>query len=302
MTSAQHIDGKAIAARIRDELRARVDSIISKGGSVRLDAVLIRCGGDTAAHVYAQNQARTCTAMGIEYMLHELPASTTQHEVVKLIHRLNMEPHIRAIMVHMPLPEGMDMYAVRSAINPVKDAEGVTPANIGNIIYQRSALAPCTALAVMRLIDDTPMGGEALRGRRVVVIGASDIVGKPIAAMLMGREATVISCNKYTENLPALTREADIMIAAAGVAHLVKGDWIRPGAIVIDVGIHRVPVTGDPTGVKLRTVGDVDAADVTPVAGWISPVPGGVGPVTVAMLLANVVAAAELLPGASDPG
>lgn len=293
MAGATLIDGGSIAARIREDLRGRVDALAAKGHPVRLDAVLVSSDDETAAHVYAQNQARTCKSLGIDYTLHAPPASTRQREVVQLIRRLNGAREVHAIMVHMPLPAGVDVFAVRAAIDPAKDVEGVSPANIGNIVYERSALAPCTALAVMRLIDETPLAGDAIKGRRVVIVGASDIVGKPIAAMLMGREATVISANRFTGNLPELARECDVIVAAAGVAHLVTSDWVRPGAIVIDVGIHRVPVTGDPSGVKLRTVGDVDAESVLPVAGHLSPVPGGVGPVTVAMLLANVVAAAE---------
>ena len=293
MTTATLIDGKAIAADIREGLRMRIDALAASGRQVRLDAVLVSSADDTAAHVYAQNQARTCKALGIGYTLHKLPNATGQREIVQLICRLNADPEVHAMMVHMPLPEGVDVFTVRAAIDPAKDVEGVSPANIGNIVYERSSLAPCTALAVMQLIDATPLAGDAIKGRRAIIVGASDIVGKPIAAMLMGREATVISANKFTEELPALSRQADVVIAAAGVAHLVKGDWIKPGAVVIDVGIHRVAVEGDPTGVKARTVGDTEASSVAEVAGWLSPVPGGVGPVTVAMLLGNVVAAAE---------
>ncbi|MCA9292369.1 MAG: bifunctional 5,10-methylenetetrahydrofolate dehydrogenase/5,10-methenyltetrahydrofolate cyclohydrolase [Phycisphaerales bacterium] len=294
------IDGSAVAARIRQNLRARVDALAAQNRPVRLDAILVSSADETAAHVYAQNQARTCKSLGIDYALHELPAVASQREIVQLIRRLNTDPNVHALMVHMPLPPGVDIYTVRAAIDPAKDVEGVSPANIGAIVYEHTSLAPCTALAVMRLIDETPLAGDAIKGKRVVIVGASDIVGKPIAAMLMGREATVMSCNKFTDDLPALAREAEIVVAAAGVAHLVTADWVKPGAVVVDVGIHRVPVTGDPTGVKLRTVGDVDADSVSTVAGWLSPVPGGVGPVTVAMLLANVVAAAATAAAAPD--
>jgi methylenetetrahydrofolate dehydrogenase (NADP+)/methenyltetrahydrofolate cyclohydrolase len=198
---------------------------------------------------------------------------------------LNTDPVVRAIMVHLPLPAGIDHYRVQSLIAPEKDVEGVNPANIGNIVYGRSSLAPCTALAVVRMIETT---GVSLRGARAVVVGASDHVGKPIAVMLMRPEATVVSCNKHTKGIVDLARTADVLIAAAGVPGLVTAEWVKPGAIVIDVGIHRVD---GPDG-KKRTVGDVEQDGVRQVAGWLSPVPGGVGPVTVAMLLENVAAAA----------
>jgi methylenetetrahydrofolate dehydrogenase (NADP+)/methenyltetrahydrofolate cyclohydrolase len=173
---------------------------------------------------------------------------------------------------------------VQSLIDPQKDVEGVNPANIGNIVYGWRSLVPCTALAVLEMIEHT---GIALRGARCVVVGASNIVGKPIAVLLMREEATVISANKYSRELPALAREADVIVAAAGVPGLVTREWIKPGAVVIDVGINRVKGSDG----AMRTVGDVDAA-VADVAGWVSPVPGGVGPMTVAMLLRNVAQAA----------
>ncbi|MCA9299233.1 MAG: bifunctional 5,10-methylenetetrahydrofolate dehydrogenase/5,10-methenyltetrahydrofolate cyclohydrolase, partial [Phycisphaerales bacterium] len=191
-----------------------------------------------------------------------------------------------AIMLHMPLPEGIDAYRVQRLIDPSKDVEGVNPANIGNIIYGRSSLAPCTALASVRMIQST---GVDLRGRVAAVVGASNVVGKPIAALLMQHEATVFSCNKYTPDLPDLTRRADVLIVAAGVPGLVTADMVKPGAIVIDVGVNRVRGADG----QMMTVGDVDFEGVRPVAGHISPVPGGVGPMTVAMLLRNVVQASE---------
>jgi methylenetetrahydrofolate dehydrogenase (NADP+)/methenyltetrahydrofolate cyclohydrolase len=189
-------------------------------------------------------------------------------------------------MLHLPLPGAVDPYSAQRLIAPDKDVEGVNPANIGNIVYGRSSLAPCTALAVLHMVHST---GVELRGRNAVIVGASNIVGKPIAVMLMRHEATVVSCNKFTRDIASLTRQADVLVAAAGVPGLVKPDWVRPGALVIDVGSTRV---ADPDG-TLRTRGDVDFDAVRQVAGFISPVPGGVGPVTVAMLLRNVVDACE---------
>jgi methylenetetrahydrofolate dehydrogenase (NADP+)/methenyltetrahydrofolate cyclohydrolase len=188
-------------------------------------------------------------------------------------------------MVHLPLPAGVDTERVQSLISPEKDVEGVNPANIGNVVYGRRSLVPCTALASLEMIEST---GIELRGKRCVVVGASNIVGKPIAVLLMRADATVHSTNKFTPDLPALARECDVLVAACGVPRLVKADWIKPGAVVIDVGINRID---GPEGKKI-TVGDVDFDAVRGVAGWISPVPGGVGPMTVAMLLRNVVDAA----------
>lgn len=276
---AKVIDGKAIGAQVRMEIRKRIE--VAKR-SVRLDAVLV--GDDRAAGIYAQNQAKTCAEAGIEYHLHTLPASCGYDEIAGRILLMNTEESIKAIMLHLPLPVGVDTERIQSLIAPEKDVEGVNPANIGNVVYGRRSLVPCTALAVLEMIEST---GITLRGSKCVVVGASNIVGKPIAVLLMRAEATVVSANKFTQNLSTLTREADVVIAAAGVASLVKPDWIKPGAVVIDVGINRVAGADG----KSVTVGDVDP-QVAEIAGWMSPVPGGVGPMTVAMLLRNVAEAA----------
>ena len=276
---AKVIDGKAIGAQVRTEIRKRIE--VAKR-SVRLDAVLV--GDDRAAAIYAQNQAKTCAEAGIEYHLHTLPASCGYDEIAGRILLMNTEESIKAIMLHLPLPVGVDTERIQSLIAPEKDVEGVNPANIGNVVYGRRSLVPCTALAVLEMIEST---GITLRGSKCVVVGASNIVGKPIAVLLMRAEATVVSANKFTQNLSSLTREADIVIAAAGVASLVKPDWIKPGAVVVDVGINRVAGADG----KSVTVGDVDP-QVAEIAGWMSPVPGGVGPMTVAMLLRNVAEAA----------
>ena len=276
---AKVIDGKAIGAQVRTEIRKRIE--VAKR-SVRLDAVLV--GDDRAAAIYAQNQAKTCAEAGIEYHLHTLPASCGYDEIAGRILLMNTEESIKAIMLHLPLPVGVDTERIQSLIAPEKDVEGVNPANIGNVVYGRRSLVPCTALAVLEMIEST---GITLRGSKCVVVGASNIVGKPIAVLLMRAEATVVSANKFTQNLSSLTREADVVIAAAGVASLVKPDWIKPGAVVVDVGINRVAGADG----KSVTVGDVDP-QVAEIAGWMSPVPGGVGPMTVAMLLRNVAEAA----------
>lgn len=287
--AARIIDGKAISEAVRAGIRTRVEAMRARGKRVRLDAVLAAGSGDAAARVYAENQAKMCRDLGIEYELHDLQQGSDYDDIAGRVLLLGRDDSCHAIMVHMPMPEGVDPYRVQCLIDPEKDVEGVNPANIGNIVYGRSSLAPCTALAVMKLIDST---GIDLRGKTAAVVGASNIVGKPVAVMLMQREATVLSLNKFTSGITELTSQADVVIAAAGVPGLVKADWIKPGAVVIDVGIHRV--TG-PDG-KAKTVGDVDGAGpggVGAKASWLSPVPGGVGPVTVAMLLENVAASAE---------
>jgi methylenetetrahydrofolate dehydrogenase (NADP+)/methenyltetrahydrofolate cyclohydrolase len=278
--SASIIDGKELSARVRADLVTRIHAA---NRPVRLDAVLV--GSDRAAAIYAENQAKTCTAVGIDYRLHRLPDGAGYDDIAGRILLLNTEEDVRAIMLHLPLPAGVDHERIQALIAPEKDVEGVNPANIGNVVYGRRSLVPCTALASVEMIEST---GVELRGARCVIVGASNIVGKPIAVLLMRAEATVISTNKFTKNLAELTRSADVLVAAAGVPSLIRGDMVKPGAVVVDVGINRV--TG-PDG-KSLTVGDVAFEEARAVAGWISPVPGGVGPMTVAMLLRNTVDAA----------
>jgi len=278
--SASIIDGKELSARVRADLVTRIQEA---NRPVRLDAVLV--GSDRAASIYAENQAKTCAAVGIDYRLHRLPDGAGYDDIAGRILLLNTEEDVRAIMLHLPLPAGVDHERIQALIAPEKDVEGVNPANIGNVVYGRRSLVPCTALASVEMIEST---GVELRGARCVIVGASNIVGKPIAVLLMRAEATVVSTNKVTKNLAELTRSADVLVAAAGVPGLIRGDMVKPGAVVVDVGINRV--TG-PDG-KGLTVGDVAFEEARTVAGWISPVPGGVGPMTVAMLLRNTVDAA----------
>ena len=282
--TARIIDGRALADTARAELSDRISRLSEQGLTVRLDAVIVT--GNAAGSVYAASQQRTCSLLGIDYRLHELPDSVGADELRSTIERLNEDPAVHAIMVHLPLPEGLSVDDVQSSIAPAKDVEGVNPANIGNVIYGRRSLVPCTALATMQLIEST---GVELAGRTVVCVGASRIVGKPVAVLLMQAEATVVSTNVHTPDLASFTREADIVVTAAGVPGLLTGEMVKPGAVVVDVGINRVP---DPETGRTRTVGDVDFDSVSAVAGWLSPVPGGVGPMTVAMLLRNTVDAA----------
>jgi methylenetetrahydrofolate dehydrogenase (NADP+)/methenyltetrahydrofolate cyclohydrolase len=274
--SARILDGKALSAEVRAQVRERIRA---SGRPARLDAVLV--GNDAAAELYAQNQARTCAEVGIEYRLHRLPAGCGFEEVAGRVLLLNEDEQVRAIMVHLPLPEGVDVERVQSLIAPEKDVEGVNPANIGNVVYGRRSLVPCTARAVLELIESS---GIQLRGANCVVVGASNIVGKPVAVLLMRHEATVTSANKHTRGMESIAKQADVLVVAAGVPRLVSDAWVKPGAVVVDVGIHRLPGPGGTT----ITTGDVDHASVSPVAGAITPVPGGVGPMTVAMLLRNV--------------
>jgi methylenetetrahydrofolate dehydrogenase (NADP+)/methenyltetrahydrofolate cyclohydrolase len=267
-----------------------VKNLVRDGGKVCLDALLADFG-DSAALQYAENQGKTAAQLGIQHRLHKFASTSTHDDIAGRVLLLNTRDDVSAIMVHLPLPPGVEPYRIQSLIAPEKDVEAVNPANIGNIVYGQSSLVPCTALAVIRMIESI---GIELRGKRAVVVGAGDAVGKPIAVLLMRREATVVSCNKFTQGLAELTRSADVLIAAAGVPGLIRKEMVKPGAVVIDVGVNRV---ADPANAgKMKTVGDVDFDGVRTVAGHLSPVPGGVGPMTVAMLLANVVEAAERAP------
>lgn len=310
---ASIIDGRLLAEKFRTQIAQQIREISENGGHVALDAVLVDeapaspaeparqeggagksagSGKDgwgataTAARVYAENQRKTCAEMGIDYRLHVLPHTASFEDIAGRLLLLSAEESVTAIMLHLPVPSGVDAYRLQSLIAAQKDVEGVNPVNIGNVVYGRSSLVPCTALAVMKLVEST---GLALPGTRVVCIGTSDLVGKPIAVLMMRERATVITCNSATRNLSELTRTADVLVAAVGKPRLVTAEMVKPGAIVIDVGVNRVT---DPTTGKKTIVGDVDFESVRKVAGAITPVPGGVGPVTVAMLLRNTVDAA----------
>lgn len=282
--TAQIIDGRRLAKDVKADVARRVEQLRAKGKQVRLDAIL--AGADEGASIYAHNQAKTCHELGIEHVLHELSPNASYEELAGRVLLLNEDDDVSAIMVHLPLPDGVDTDRIQSLIDVDKDIEGVNPANIGGIVYGRRNLIPCTALAVIEMIEST---GVELKGTRCVVVGASNIVGKPVVVLLMALEATVISTNVHTQNIEELTRSADVLVSATGVAELISADMVKPGAVVIDVGISRIV---DHAG-KSKTVGDVKFDAVADVAGHISPVPGGVGPMTVAMLLRNCVEAAE---------
>ena len=278
---AVSIDGRKLAADVRARL---VERVSASSRTVRLDAVLV--GEDRSAVLYAESQARRCQDVGIVYDLHQLPGDSSQDTILELIESLNQDDDVHAIMVHMPLPDGVDTELVQARINPSKDVEGVNPTNMGNVLYGRRSLVPCTALATVEMIEST---GVPLQGANCVMVGASNIVGKPVAVLLMRHEATVVSTNKYTTDIRSFTSQADVLVSAAGVPGLITSDMVKPGAVVIDVGISRVEGEDG----RMRTVGDVAFDDVSKVAGYVSPVPGGVGPLTVAMLLRNTVDSAE---------
>src|SRR5687767_3383689 len=283
---AQIIDGAALASRIREEVKGRVSQFAQRARRIHLTAVLV--GSTPAGELYAQRQKETCATVGIDYDLVTLPADATFDEVAALIERLNKDLSVTGIMLHLPLPAHLDATVLQHRIDPVKDVEGVNPANIGYVVYGHTLIAPCTALAVIELIKST---GVPLRGAEAVVVGASEIAGKPIALLLTEQMATVTLCHIATRDLAAHTRRADIVVVAVGKPNLITGEHVRDGAIVIDVGINRVKQAD---GTK-KTVGDVDFDPVAAKAGHITPVPGGVGPMTVAILLRNTLRSAELI-------
>lgn len=280
------LSGSDIAARLRADTVARIAALRADGLHVRLDAILV--GEAESAVIYARSQQRRCEAVGIAYHLHTLPPDIDDAALQAYIERLSRDPDVTGIMLNLPLPEHLDAPAAQYSIDPYKDVEGVNPANIGLLFYGTPIIAPCTALAVLAILRET---GVELKGRDVCIVGQGSIVGKPIALALMAQEATVRTCNKYTRDLPAHTRDADILIAAAGVAGLIRAEHVKPGATVIDVGINTVaaPTAADPQAT--RVTGDVDFEQVVKTAGHITPVPGGVGPVTVALLLQNAAEA-----------
>lgn len=284
---ARVISGTELASRIRSETAQRIAQLRAAGQGVRLDAVLV--GDPHAGVLYARSQQKRCEAVGIEYRLHALANDVDNERLQQYIERLSRDPQVTGIMLNLPLPAHLDAPAAQYAIDPYKDVEGVNPANIGLLFYGTPIIAPCTALAVMAILREA---GVNVKGRDVCVIGQGSIVGKPIALALMAAEATVRTCNKYTPDLAAHTRSAEVLIAAAGVPGLVGRGHVRPGAVVIDVGINTVAAPTPENPNATATVGDVRFAEVAEIAETITPVPGGVGPVTVAILLQNSVEAA----------
>ena len=274
------IDGKAVAATVRNEVRARVAQVAVRGVTPGLATVLV--GDDPASHVYVGNKEKACREVGMRSFGQRLPATTSQAELVALVRDLGANPDVHGILVQLPLPPGLDSRAVLDALPPDKDADGLHPVSQGRLMAGDPGLRPCTPIGVMRLIDET---GTDLRCLHAVVVGRSVLVGKPMALLLLERHATVTICHSRTRDLGAEVGRADVVVAATGRAGLVRGAWIQPGAVVIDVGMNRGP--------DGKLCGDVEFATAAERAGYITPVPGGVGPMTVAMLLVNTVTAAE---------
>jgi len=279
--SARVIDGKAIAARVRAGVAAEVERMRAAGEDPPgLATVLV--GDDPASHIYVTNKHKASGEAGIRSIGHELPADTAQGDLVDLVAELNADDQVQGILVQLPLPSHLDAAEVISTIDPLKDVDGLTAVNAGLLALGRDGLFPATPSGVMVLLREA---GVELEGAEAVVVGRSDLVGKPVAALLLRENATVTVCHSRTRDLGAETRRADVLVAAVGISRLVTGEMVKPGAIVIDVGMNR---TED------GLAGDVDFTSVAGVAGAITPVPGGVGPMTIAMLLENTLKAARL--------
>ena len=284
--SAQILDGKALAAEIRSEVKTQVAALAEKGVSTALAVILV--GDDSASQVYVRNKIKACADTGIRSLEFRMPAETTQQQLLAKIAELNADEGVDGILVQLPLPKQINADAVISAIDPVKDVDGFHVANAGALVTGKQGFVPCTPFGVMRLIEKL---GVNPRGKSAVIIGRSNIVGKPMALLLLAADATVTVAHSRTPDLSAVTRNADILVAAVGRAKLIKADMVKPGAVVIDVGMNR-----DENG---KLCGDVDFAEVKEIAGSITPVPGGVGPMTIAMLMQNTVLAAQMRRGIS---
>ncbi|MFS8582475.1 MAG: bifunctional methylenetetrahydrofolate dehydrogenase/methenyltetrahydrofolate cyclohydrolase FolD [Limnochordales bacterium] len=278
--AAAIIDGKAIAARLREEMAGEARRLAERLGRPPGLAV-IRVGDDPASEVYVRNKRRAAEKAGVRSWEYHMPADTPREALLDKIAELNADGAVDGILVQLPLPGHLDEDEVVAAVSPEKDVDGFHAHNVGRLWQGRPGLVPCTPLGVMRLLEEI---GVDPAGKRAVVIGRSQIVGKPMAALLLNAHATVTICHSRTKNLPAVSREADILVAAVGRPRFVQRDWVKPGAVVIDVGINRLE--------DGSLAGDVDFDAVRSVAGYITPVPGGVGPMTIAMLLANTLQAA----------
>jgi len=296
---AQVIDGRNVAAEVVDKVKALTADLAARGkGKPGLAVVIV--GEDPASQVYVASKSRTAKECGFHSVQHTLPAATTQADLLKLIGTLNADPAIHGILVQLPLPEQIDSGTVIQAIAPEKDVDGFHFVNVGKLGTGEleTAFVPCTPAGSMLLIER--VRGRDLSGLSAVVVGRSNIVGKPMANLLLAANCTVTIAHSRTRDLPALARTADILVAAVGRPEMVKGDWVKPGATVIDVGINRIPAPEKGEG-KTRLVGDVAYAEAEKVAGAITPVPGGVGPMTIAMLMANTVVSAYLAAGLDRP-
>jgi methylenetetrahydrofolate dehydrogenase (NADP+)/methenyltetrahydrofolate cyclohydrolase len=283
--AARLIDGKALALQVRERLATESAAILARIG-MKPGLATILVGDDPASHLYVKSKQKACDAAGIYIDDHKLPSSTTQAELLSLIGKMNADPKIHGILVQLPLPKHIDSKVVLEAVSPDKDADGFHPYNFGRLVEGHPVFEACTPKGVIKMIESTGVGIE---GKRAVVLGRSNIVGKPLALMLLQRNATVTICHSKTKDLPAVCREAELLLVAIGKAKFVTADMVREGAVVVDVGTNRLP--------DGKVVGDVDFEPVSQKAGWISPVPGGVGPMTIAMLLDNTVESAKRMAG-----
>lgn len=284
-----YIDGKALATQVRDEIKQTIDKRIAEG-KARPGLATVLIGENPASQTYVSAKRKACAEVGIESFAHELPASTSQAEVEALVRHLNQNPAVHGILVQLPLPDHLNEKAILDLISIEKDVDGFHPLNMGLLAMKgrKPHFVACTPQGVMEMLKST---NTPLEGARAVVLGRSNIVGIPMALLLINANATVTVAHSRTKNLPEVCREADVLIAAVGRAQMVKGDWVKPGAVVIDVGTNRVDDASKKSGFRL--VGDVDTEAAAQVASAISPVPGGVGPMTIAMLLKNTLKAAE---------
>lgn len=282
---ARLIDGKALALQVREWLTTESAEVFVKTG-MKPGLATILVGDDPASQLYVKSKQKACDAAGIYIDDHKLPASTTQAELLSLIEKKNADSKIHGILVQLPLPKHIDSKIILEAVSPDKDADGFHPYNFGRLVEGHPVFEACTPKGVIKMIEST---GVTIEGKRAVVLGRSNIVGKPLALMLLQRNATVTICHSKTKDLPAVCREAELLLVAIGKAKFVTADMVREGAVVVDVGMNRLP--------DGKVVGDVDFEPVSQKAGWISPVPGGVGPMTIAMLLDNTVESAKRLAG-----
>jgi methylenetetrahydrofolate dehydrogenase (NADP+)/methenyltetrahydrofolate cyclohydrolase len=278
--TARIIDGNALSREIREQLRQRAIALTQEGRQPGLAVILV--GDNPASRVYVRNKTKACDDVGVYSETHEMPADTSEAAVLDKIRALNADPRIHGILVQLPLPKQIDEGKVLAAIAVEKDADGFHVQNVGSLVVGQPGQVPCTPAGCMEMLDRT---GIDLAGKEAVVVGRSNIVGKPMALLLLQRSATVTICTSKTQDLAAHTRRADVLVVATGKPKLVTGDMIKPGAVVIDVGINRLP--------DGKLAGDVDFESAKETAGWITPVPGGVGPMTITMLIANTIKAAE---------
>jgi len=279
--NANIIDGKALAAKLRKEIAAEITDMVAEGHHKPGLAVIL-VGENPASQIYVRNKRQASEEVGIESFFYPLSAQISEQKLFTLIQQLNTDPKVHGILLQLPLPAHIDGDKLLELINPKKDVDGFHPYNLGRLAQRRPLLRPCTPYGIMHLLDSV---GETYKGRHAVIIGASNIVGRPMALELILAGSTVTICHRFTENLPSFVSNADIVISATGVPHLIQGAWIKPNATVIDVGIHRT--------LDNIIIGDVEYDVASKKARWITPVPGGVGPMTTAMLLKNTVIAAK---------